>query len=351
MMVYDELFMRIALDLAQQAWGMTAPNPMVGAVVVRDGDIVGRGYHHRAGEPHAEPNALDDAGEAARGSTLYVTLEPCSTQGRTPPCTERILRSGIARVVYASQDANPAHRGAAEGILRAAGIEVAHGILARECDRLNEDFFWYITRKRPFVTLKMAATLDGRIATASGASQWITGAKARSDVQKLRRRAGAILVGGTTVELDNPSLTVREPADWPRQPQRLVWTSRPLPPTCKLCTDGGNAPRTAKPVSTEEWLAFLARLGTEGVMNLLLEGGGELAAAALQARIVNKIVFYYAPKILCGRGSRPLVGGMDPSSLSEALEVEDVETELFAEWEHSATIKVTGYCKDVYRAD
>ena len=325
----DLQWMRQALDLARQARGLCQPNPMVGAVVVKNGKLVGQGYHHRAGEPHAEPNALANAGEEARGATLYVTLEPCSTYGRTPPCTQRILASGIARVVFGSTDANPAHRGAAVPILQAGGVQVEGGVLQDECDLLNEDFFWYIVHRRPFVTLKMAMTLDGKIATASGDSQWITGPESRSFVQELRRGAGAVMVGGSTVELDNPSLLVREPANWPRQPRRLVWSSRPVPANSRMLVDGGPAPERVKPVTAEQWQALLNDLGSQEVVSLLLEGGGELAAAALRANIVNKVCFFIAPKILGGRGSRPVVGGDNPLSLAEALPLQRTSIRTF----------------------
>ncbi|MBQ6474074.1 MAG: bifunctional diaminohydroxyphosphoribosylaminopyrimidine deaminase/5-amino-6-(5-phosphoribosylamino)uracil reductase RibD [Victivallales bacterium] len=334
----DLHWMRKALELAQQARGLCQPNPMVGAVVVKDGRLVGEGYHHRAGEPHAEPNALADAGEEARGATLYVTLEPCSTQGRTPPCTQCILKHGIARVVFGSTDANPAHRGAAVPILESEGVQVEGGVLREECDLLNEDFFWYIVHHRPFVTLKMAMTLDGRIATASGDSRWITGPESRSYVQELRRGAGAVMVGGSTVELDNPSLSVREPPDWPRQPRRLVWSARPIPAASRMYTDGGPLPERVKPVTAQEWQEFLNELGKQEVLSLLLEGGGELAAAALRANAVNKVCFFIAPKILGGRGSRPAVGGDNPLTLAEALPVRRTSIRTFG-----ADYLLTGY--------
>lgn len=325
----DESHMREALELARRAWGMTSPNPMVGAVVVApDGRVVGRGWHHGPGLPHAEPNALRDAGEHTAGATLYVTLEPCCTYGRTPPCTEAIIRAGIARVVIGCLDPNPKHAGRALDILRTANIAVECGLLEEHCRELNRSFCHWITTGRPYVLLKMAMTLDGRIATQSGDSQWITGPLARAEVQRLRRWADAVMVGGETVRCDNPSLLVREPADWPRQPQRLVWTSRPLPETAACCHDRGAVPRCLKPVSTSDWRACLQQLGAAGITALLLEGGGELAGNALQAGIVNEIAFFIAPKILGGRGSRPVVAGDNPLRLAEALELHDVSTRL-----------------------
>src|SRR6266487_4216002 len=208
----DSARMRIALQLARRGFGMTSPNPMVGAVLVKRGKIIGRGWHRRAGGPHAEVEALRDAawrGHDPRGATLYVTLEPCSTHGRTPPCTDAIIAAGIARVVIAATDPNPAHAGRAFRILRRAGIEVVTGVLADEGTRLNESFNHWIVHRTPFVTVKAAMTLDGKIATATGESKWITSEAARAEGMKLRRGADAILVGVNTILADNPSLTVR----------------------------------------------------------------------------------------------------------------------------------------------
>ncbi|NLF62006.1 MAG: bifunctional diaminohydroxyphosphoribosylaminopyrimidine deaminase/5-amino-6-(5-phosphoribosylamino)uracil reductase RibD [Lentisphaerae bacterium] len=346
---HDKQMMRLAFQQALRGWGRCSPNPLVGAVVTDcSGRIVGRGYHRRAGCPHAEPMALDDAGDAARGGVLYVTLEPCSTWGRTPPCTERVLASGVRRVVIGCLDANPAHRGAAIAILSDAGIEVTSGVLEAECMRLNEAFFWWINHRRPFVLLKMAMTLDGRIATAGGQSQWISGPPARRMVQRLRRWADAVMVGGDTVRFDNAALTVRSPANWPRQPLRIVWTSRPdFPAEARIWSAvPDQPPMFAKPTTTTQWLEFLSNLGERGVMALLLEGGGELAAAALQAGVVNKIAFFVAPKILGGRDSRPVVGGASPAALSEAIELTDRQVRRIGQ-----DLLITGYCSNVYGID
>jgi diaminohydroxyphosphoribosylaminopyrimidine deaminase/5-amino-6-(5-phosphoribosylamino)uracil reductase len=344
----DIRWQRRALRLAQRALGLCSPNPMVGAVLVRDGELVGEGYHHQAGAPHAEPLALAQAGERARGATLYVTLEPCSTWGRTPPCTDAIIKAGVKRVVVGCMDQNPKHAGAAVSKLRNAGIEVRCNVLEESCRRLNEAFFFWVTQQRPFVCLKMAMTLDGRIATASGQSQWISGPVARRTVQKMRRWADAVMAGGDTVRQDDASLQVRTPANWPRQPLRIVWTSAPaLPPELKMLNDGGPKPILAKPRSRDEWLDFLtalARHEQRPVTALLLEGGGELAASALRAGIVNKVAFFVAPKLLCGRGSRPVVGGDNPQELAEALELINMRSRTVGD-----DLLITGYCKDVYR--
>jgi diaminohydroxyphosphoribosylaminopyrimidine deaminase/5-amino-6-(5-phosphoribosylamino)uracil reductase len=320
---------------------------MVGAVLVNRGELVGAGYHHQAGFPHAEVNALEDAGENARGATLYVTLEPCSTRGRTPPCTDAIRAAGIARVVVGCLDANPRHCGGGIAILRAAGIRTTTGVLEPACRRLNESFFWWIAGGRPFVTLKMAMTLDGKIATRSGQSKWITGAPARRRVQRLRQWADAVMVGGETVLQDDPELRVRTPSGWSPQPRVFVWTGRPLPPAARICRESASAPpETVKPVGREEWLAFLRKCGDRRITALLIEGGGELAAAALQARIVNRVEWFVAPKILGGRHSRPVVGGEDPDSLEEALPLREITTRRIGD-----DLLITGYCADVYRFD
>ena len=202
-------YMPQALELAKLAWGRTSPNPMVGALIVKHDRIIGRGYHRKAGTPHAEINALADCRHSPAGATLYVTLEPCSTYGRTPPCTDAIIKAGISRVVIGCLDPNPKHAGKGVEILRRAGIEVEYPVLEEECLRLNEAFFKWITTGTPFVLLKMAMTLDGKIATVDGDSQWVTGVGAREEVQVLRQWADAIMVGGETARRDHPALTVR----------------------------------------------------------------------------------------------------------------------------------------------
>src|SRR5437879_6182929 len=205
-------YMSLALRLARRGYGTTSPNPMVGAVLVKTGRIIGRGWHHRAGEPHAEIEALLDAkkrGNNPKGATLYVTLEPCCTHGRTPPCTDAIIAAGIRKVVVGATDPNPQHRGKAFKLLERAGISVAEGLLAEECERLNETFNHWIVHRTPFITVKAAMTLDGKIATATGESKWITSEAARAHAMHLRRGADAILVGVNTVLLDDPGLTIR----------------------------------------------------------------------------------------------------------------------------------------------
>ncbi len=318
----DEEWMRLALTEAQKALGLCVPNPMVGAAIVRNGELLGLGYHHKAGEAHAEINALHavPSGCDLRDATLYVTLEPCSTWGRTPPCCDAIIASGIRRVVIGALDDNPAHRGAAITRLQAAGINVEHGVLEDECRRINEHFFWWITQRRPWVILKMGMSLDGKIALPDGTSKWITGAQSRSDVQRLRRLSQMIMVGGRTACLDNPSLMVHEPADWPNQPRPAVWSSHALPTNLQIASRA----LVAKPQTQAAWREFLSARYDEGVQVLLLEGGGELAANALACGIVNKVYFYIAPIIIGGRNSASVVAGDAPATLADAIHLRDV---------------------------
>jgi diaminohydroxyphosphoribosylaminopyrimidine deaminase/5-amino-6-(5-phosphoribosylamino)uracil reductase len=354
--------MRLALRLARRGYGATSPNPMVGAVLVKGSRIIGRGWHHRAGEPHAEIEALRDAqarGHEVKGATLYVTLEPCSTHGRTPPCTEAIKAAGIKRVVAGAIDPNPRHRGRAFRILRRAGIATVHGVLAEECARLNEAFNHWIVRRTPFVTVKAGMTLDGKIATASGESRWITGEQARAYGMKLRQGADAILAGINTVLADDPSLTVRTHETGVRGPWSLVRghelrrivldTQARTPLTAKVVCDEHAALTTivvsklapkrrvaalakrvrvlAAPSSNGEinlrWL--LRELGSENVTSLLVEGGGEVNASFLLDGLAQRVAFFYAPMILGGRDSRRAVAGPGARTLAESLTLTDLE--------------------------
>lgn len=317
----DRKWMKQALRLAEKGLGTTSPNPMVGAVIVRKGVLIGSGCHVRAGEPHAEINALRSVKGSAKGATLYVTLEPCSTQGRTPPCTKAIMEAGIARVVFGSCDPNPRHAGRAVPILEQAGIVVCPGVLKEKCDRLNECFFRWITTGMPFVILKMAETLDGKIATQTGVSQWITGPEARKQVQKLRLLADAVLVGSATYRMDHPRLTVRDAkGNVLKTPRRFVASNN----RNDLVFPTGENWESVTLSSPSDWRVFLKRLGTEQACCLLLEGGGELAASALSAGVVDKIEFHIAPKLLGGRGSRTSVGGDNPASLADAVSLREV---------------------------
>ncbi len=321
-----EKWMQRAIDLALNAWGRTSPNPLVGAIVVKDGEILGSGRHLLAGEAHAEVEAIEDSlssGASLEGATLYVTLEPCSTFGRTPPCTEKIISSGVGKVVIGCEDRNPAHRGRGIQILRDGGIEVACGVLEEDCVSLNESFFHWIETGRPFVILKMATTLDGCIATEKGESQWITGEAARKRVQELRKWADAIMVGGETARRDRPSLTVRGEAGW-KQPRRLIATrTMDICEVRGLLSESGPEPEIVSAGNAERWEGFLYGLGREDVTALLVEGGGELAAQLFSAGAVDRIEFHIAPKLLGGRGSRRVLGGESPMGLDSAIELEN----------------------------
>jgi diaminohydroxyphosphoribosylaminopyrimidine deaminase/5-amino-6-(5-phosphoribosylamino)uracil reductase len=339
----DKKFMLEALGLARMGWGLTSPNPMVGAVIVSDGVIIGRGYHFKAGEPHAEINAFSDASRhnfEVKGATMYVTLEPCCTTGRTPPCTDAIVAAGIKRVVIGSLDPNVHHAGRGVEQLKAAGIEVLVGVEQNACSELNQPFFKWVVTGKPFVILKMAMTLDGKIATASGESKWITGSEARRRVQVLRRLCDAIMVGGETVRQDRPLLTVREPESWPRQPLRLIASRSMDDEEIAFFFPDGNAERVELE-SNEEWHSLLIRLGARNITCLLIEGGGELAAAAIDAGVVDKVEFHIAPKLLGGRDSRPVLGGNNPVSMEFARQLHNVKVTRYGE-----DIAVSGYLKE-----
>jgi diaminohydroxyphosphoribosylaminopyrimidine deaminase/5-amino-6-(5-phosphoribosylamino)uracil reductase len=354
----DTKFMRLALRLAQKAYGATSPNPMVGAVLVKSGKIIGRGWHRRAGMPHAEIEALLDAerrGHAPQGATLYVTLEPCCTHGRTPPCTEAIKSAGIKRVIGGATDPNPVHAGKGFEILKRAGIKVIPGILAAECSRLNAAFNHWIVTRRPFVTVKAAMTLDGKIATTSGESKWITGEQARAYGMRLRQGSDAILVGVNTILADDPSLTWRSAQRAKSKApntrlRRIVLDSQARTPLTARVVSDEHATLTTIVVTRRatktrvaalrkrvsvliapdkksridlRWL--LKKLGAENVTSLLVEGGGEVNASFLFEGCAQRVAFFYAPKILGGRAARKGVAGAGAISLNEALQLQEVE--------------------------
>ena len=316
----DVRWMKKALSEALKGWGTTNPNPMVGAVVVRNGRLLGAGHHVRAGSAHAEVNAIASCGgRSLKGATIYVSLEPCCTYGRTPPCTEAIIRSGITRVVYGISDPNPKHAGRAAEILRGHGIEVTFPVCEEQCRRLNEPFFKWITTGKPYVLLKMAQTLDGKIATRDGQSQWITGETARKRVQRLRRRADAVMAGAETFRLDSPRFTVRTgDGTVLKTPRRIIVASRPE----EFRQEGFEFVSLPDAAS---WDSCLKKLGGENVSCLLIEGGGTLAASALAAHAVDRVEFHIAPKILGGAHSRSSVSGPDPFSLDRAVRLGPAE--------------------------
>jgi diaminohydroxyphosphoribosylaminopyrimidine deaminase/5-amino-6-(5-phosphoribosylamino)uracil reductase len=309
----DEAMMRLAIREARKGIGKTKPNPAVGAVLVRHGKILARGWHRAAGCPHAEIEALKKTPDP-RGATLYVTLEPCSTHGRTPPCTSAIIQAGIARVVFGATDPNPAHVGRAAAILKKAGVEVLSGVLSSECALLNRAWNKWISTGLPYVTAKAGMSLDGRISSPPD-RRWITSEAARSDAMKLRAECDAILVGAETIRIDNPHLTLRGLRS-ARQPLRVVWSrSGRIPKDSHVLTDS-HRERTLV-FSGKSLRAVLKELGRCGVQHVLIEGGGRTLGEAFDKGLVDRVVFYIAP-ILMG-GEVPAVGGSGAASNESGL--------------------------------
>lgn len=360
-----EKWMNLALQLAEATKGQTSPNPMVGAVVVKEGRLLGTGVHLQVGTPHAEAEALDRAGSEAAGSTLYVTLEPCNHFGRMPPCTERIIAAGVSQVVIGATDPDPQVSG--EGIvrLRQAGIEVVEGVLESQGSQLNEMYFTHRRKGRPFVTMKVAMTLDGKIATFTGDSRWVSGEESRLEVHRMRHHHDAILVGSGTVLQDRPRLTVRLP-EGGNSPLRVIVDSKlriPLDtpvadgsevPTWIFCTEDRDRQKEMKLVergvkvipagegSQVDLGAMLNYLGDHGVLSVLAEGGAEMHASLLAGAFVDKVVAFIAPKLIGGKESPTPVGGFGVSNMAQAIQLRDVSVEQFGE-----DLCVTGY--PVYR--
>lgn len=334
----EEQFMKRAIELAKQGAGWTAPNPLVGAVVVKNGRVIGEGYHRKYGELHAERNALAACTEDPAGATLYVTLEPCCHYGKTPPCTEIIIEKKIAKVVIGSRDPNPKVAGKGARILREHGINVVEDYMREACDALNPVFFHYITTKTPYVVLKFAMTLDGKIATRTGASKWITGEAARNHVHQLRGRYAGILAGIGTVLADDPMLNCR--IDGAHQPLRIILDSHlripmgsrlvrsakeyPLLIVCNESTrdreEGTNRIQKLEEAGAKVWTlpeknshpdlnVLMQRLGEEKIDSVLIEGGGTVNEAALKAHIVHHVYAYIAPKIFGGEDAKTPVEG------------------------------------------
>jgi len=341
----DEAYLERALGLAERGRGLTSPNPLVGAVVVAGGRILGEGFHEGPGLPHGEIVALEEAGDGARGATLYTTLEPCDHFGRTPPCTQSIVRAGVARVVSAMGDPNPVVDGRGFAALEAAAIEVRTGVLAQEAARQNEAYLKHVRTGLPFVTWKMAASLDGKVASRDGTSRWITGEAARADVHRLRAASDAILVGAGTALVDDPSLTVRDPGYRGRPPLRVLVDARGrVPETGDLFDQAartmvattGAAPRDRR----EAWrsrgaevveyepeggnvplLQLLADLGKRDVQSVLLEGGPTLAWSMVEDRAVDKVVVYFAPKLIGGEAAPGVLGGRGFAPIAQAVQL------------------------------
>lgn len=355
----DERYMWMALDLARKACGKTNPNPMVGAVLVKDGEVVGTGFHHRAGEPHAEIIALKEAGEKARGATLYTNLEPCSHFGRTPPCTEALIEAGIRKVVMATSDPNPVVAGNGAAKLEQAGIKVKEGVLEEKAKRLNEVFFKYIVSGTPFVVAKTAMTMDGKIATYTGKSRWITGKKSRNFVHRLRAMCDGIMVGINTIMQDNPRLDVRLEDETESHPIRIIVDSTGKLPHDSAVVNTASKQKTILATTDrapEEKLALLRSrgvdvlvlpsqnekvdlhalmlaLGQQGVSIIMAEGGGTLNYSLLELNLIDKLYCFIAPLLFGGKDApTPLEGAgiMEPDQawIVENMEIKQLENDL-----------------------
>jgi diaminohydroxyphosphoribosylaminopyrimidine deaminase/5-amino-6-(5-phosphoribosylamino)uracil reductase len=328
----DAHWMNQALDEARKGVGKTAPNPPVGAVIVKNDQLLGKGWHRAAGRPHADrealANALENHGdEAVRGATIYITLEPCSTHGRTPPCTQGLIDAGIARVVYACVDRNPKHAGRADEILTLSGIEVLSGVCREEAEKILRPFFKVRETGLPWVIWKTAMSLDGRITRPPGEGQWLTGESARADVQKIRAMVDSVLTSGETVRRDKPALTIRDQdlLDGRNQPWRVIVTDRPdsLPEDAPLFTDEWRERTLIRPRhDLAQTLCDLAR--EQGVLSLMIEAGGVFSELMLEAGLIDEVVIYYAP-MLCGGPTPALAGG----GLAQALKLQEVEFQKF----------------------
>jgi len=337
--------MRRAFELARSGLGLASPNPMVGAVVVSDGRVVGEGWHEGPGTPHAEVMALDAAGELARGATLYTTLEPCSHHGRTPPCAPQVAEAGVAHVVASTQDPNPLVDGAGFRILRDAGVEVTPGVLQDEGRELITGFAKHVRTGLPFVLLKMAASMDGKTAAHDGSSRWITGEEAREDVQRLRAASDAIVIGGRTAVADNPSLTVRLPSYRGRQPLRVVVDGSGRVPASAALFDG-TAPTLVATTSNalaktrDAWETagadvlviddpehegrvsvpgLITVLGKRDIQTVLIEGGSTVGWSAVQSGAVDRLVLYLAPKLVGGVSAPGVLGGEGVAPIAAAF--------------------------------
>lgn len=363
MLQADRTYMERALVLATHGRGRTSPNPMVGAVLTREGAIVGEGFHAAAGGDHAEVAALKTAGRSARGAVCYVTLEPCPHYGRTPPCTDALIRAGVARVIVATYDPNPAVSGKGVERLRTAGIPVEVGLLQEEAVRLNEAYLKFIRTREPFVLLKAATSLDGKLATRTGESRWITGEPARRRVHEMRAAVDALVVGIGTVVRDDPMLTPRLEGAEGRDPLRVILDSRGrLPVTARVLRTGSRPPLVAVADGlapsrlsrlrkagaevvavppAEEGLslpALLRELGRRDITAVMIEGGGRVATTALTAGVVDKVILMLAPILIGGRKAPTLLQGDGAEKLADALRITHMRVERLGE-----DIVVEGY--------
>lgn len=352
--MFEEKYMKRAIELAKKGTGWVNPNPLVGAVVVRNGKIIGEGYHEKYGEKHAEVNAIESASESTLDSTIYVTLEPCCHEGKQPPCVKAIIKAGIKKVVIGSKDSNPLVAGKGVSILRENGIEVKEGFLEKECDKINEIFFYFITHKKPFVIMKYAMTLDGKIATSSGNSKWISNQESRHHVHEDRSKFSSIMVGVETVIKDDPELTSR--IEGGRNPKRIVCdTNLRTPLTSKIVTTAREVTTIIATSKTDENLhklyidkgckvivvpkkeehislkVLIYYLGEMGIDSIFLEGGGTLNWSAIKEGIVNKVQAYIAPKIVGGIHSKGPVGGEGFLFLKDAINLKNMTIKQYGE--------------------
>ncbi len=353
----DRRFMQMALELAANGRGLTSPNPMVGAVVVRDQVVVGQGYHQAAGRPHAEVYAIDAAGEKACGGTLYVNLEPCNHTGRTPPCTLKILSAGIRRVVIGMRDPNPGVAGGGAAFLERHGVEVCQGVCAPEAEALNEVFIKYIQTGRPFVIAKCAATLDGRIATRTGDSRWVTGEAARAFVHELRQSVDAVMVGVDTIVADDPQLTTRRAVGPSRDPLRVVLDTHARIPTSarvirhasqadtlvvtgpgvnadvkrRIARRGVRVMETATRAGRIDLGLLLPQLGGQRITSVLIEGGSRVLASAFRDGIVDKACFFVAPLITGGDDGVPVCRGEGVERMQECIRLTRINSRRFGD--------------------
>ncbi|AHM56966.1 riboflavin biosynthesis protein RibD [Peptoclostridium acidaminophilum DSM 3953] len=360
----DEAYMKMALELAKKGWGHVSPNPLVGCVIIKGGEIIGMGYHEKFGQAHAEVNAIRAAGESSRGATLYVNLEPCCHYGKTPPCSELIIKSGLKRVVVGMRDPNPRVLGGGIKQLLDAGIEVETGVLEEESIRLNEIFIKHISKGEPFVILKTAVTMDGRTCTASGDSKWITSDESRRLVHKIRAGVSCIVTGVETVIKDDPMLNVRLEGDW-KSPFRIVLDSKGrIPLDSKVLTQDSRNTLVCvtddAPIHRREMIrgtgaelrvfpkcesgvdlkVLLADIASRGFDSVLVEAGARVNTSFLRSGLVDKVMMFMAPKILTGSESPTWTAGSPPSLMKDALELEGL-------WAESVgpDILVQGYMK------
>lgn len=327
----QEKYMACAIALAKKAEGMTSPNPMVGAILVKNGRVVGRGYHKRAGLAHAEINAMREAGAKARGATLYVTLEPCDHYGRTGPCTDAIIDSGIKDVVIAMKDPNPINNGRGIKRLNRCGIKTKVGVLEKDAAYMNMAYIKFVTKKMPFVTVKVAQSLDGKIATRTGDSRWISSEDSRRYVHELRRRSDAVMVGANTVRTDDPLLLSKLPGS--RQPVRII-VGDEVSPSARIFSNSNKFPvimarpegHSNKRVDLRKMLRDMAK---RGITNILVEGGGELAASLFKDGLVDKLLVFIAPMIIGGRDARTAVEGYGIKSIKDSIALKDMSVRRF----------------------